>query len=131
MHVTQKTSQHRFCSLTWPSNICFIRGVLTRLANSRTSALHTLCMHTDKMTLIDTHVTQKLWHAWNCIKQIVISNIRIKYIRKVVIKEFRIYLYNKYISVLFSLCFYARDRALMLQCHSHLVNVLVSEQILW
>lgn len=33
---------------------------LTSLANSRTSALHTLCMHTDKMTLIDTHVTQKL-----------------------------------------------------------------------
>lgn len=70
-------------------------------------------------------------HEIVSIKQIVISNISIKYIRKVVIKEFRIYLYNKYVSVFFSLCFYARDRALMLRCHRYLVNVLVSEQILW
>lgn len=74
-------------------------------------------------------------HEIVSIKQIVISKVNIKCIRKVVIKElftkdFRMYLYNKYVSVFFSICFYARDRALMLQCHSHLVNVLVSEQIL-
>lgn len=131
MHVTQKTSQHRFCSLTWPSNICFIREVeVSKLQDiSITYSVHAYRQddtnrHTNKIKNYDMHEIVS-------IKQIVISNISIKYIRKVVIKEFRIYLYNKYVSVFFSLCFYARDRALMLQCHSHLVNVLVSEQSLW